>query len=122
MAYRFEAAHIFARDDGFVVTIGFVDSNTSPSQYLILQRQHKYDEQEERLGMDKIYIEIEDQSRSVYGGIKTISVEKNEFSFGLDSDASEALHIDGVIDIEVAAHVNDMQEVVEKLKRVVEEL
>lgn len=120
MNYHFEAIHVFTQDDGCMVMIGFADSEIEPNKSLILQKSHEHDSQDKQLGMDKIHIQIEDESRSKYGGINSVNVSEGVVRFSLSDDAKSALHIDGDIEAEVSEDHPDFEEVKAQLKEMCE--
>lgn len=99
MSYRFDASHVFAQDDGYMVMIGFSDDEHEPSQFVLLQKAKEYDEQDKRLGMDKIHIQVEDESRALYGGIRLVSKEGEHLLIELEDAAASALQVNGNIEI-----------------------
>jgi hypothetical protein len=86
-----------------VKLLGFADDNDEISEYLAFQMQEGYDEQDKRLGMDQIYLEVGDQSRSTYGGITAIVIAGGLISIQLEDAAAQKLRVDSVIEIEVIA-------------------
>ncbi len=120
MTYYIQATHIFSQDDGHLAIIGFSDDEFEPSKFIILQKTHEYDEQDKQLGMDKVHIQIEDESRSKYGGIKAISLSKGIINITLDDETKSILKVDG--DIEIALDMNnpEIDNVVSSLKTLFE--
>jgi len=104
MTYQFEASHIFLEDDGYAIIIGFANDKDAPSKFVLLQKPKEFDEQDKQLGMDKIHIQIEDESRAAYGGIKSISKNQDHVLIDLDSDTAAALEVEGTIDMIVDTH------------------
>ena len=99
MGYEFRAEHIFAEDNENEIIVGFANDELEPSKYLILERAHQFDEQDEELKMDRVFIQVEDQSRSNYGGITAIAQRDNLLIFELDEKAKRNLQINGRIKI-----------------------
>ena len=46
MTYNLKAEHVFFEDDGYVSIIGFSNDEFNPSQFVIFQQAHEYDEQD----------------------------------------------------------------------------
>jgi hypothetical protein len=69
MIPSFHASCISIDDTADCLQIGFADHAHGTADYLLLQRAHEVDDQDKRLGMDDVYVERNDQSFSVYGGI-----------------------------------------------------
>ena len=101
MAYQLEADHVYSFDDEDMVMVGFADDRVNPSRYVILQKSKTCAEQDRQLGLDQIHIEVEDQSRSTYGGIKSINLEDDQLIIAITQEARMALNIDGDIEIKV---------------------
>ena len=97
--YSFRANHIFADDDGQAVTIGFANDAHDPSRSVILQLAHQFDEKDKNTGMDQLFVQIEDQGRSIYGGISSIEVRDNVLVLQLEKSAMVSLQIDDRIKI-----------------------
>lgn len=51
--------------------------------------------------MDKVHVEISDESRSCYGGISEISVSHDGIRFSFDEKASAALGLNGSMYVNV---------------------
>lgn len=120
MNYCFDATHIFAHDDGCMVMIGFADDEFEPSRFVILQKAHKYDDQDKKMGMDKIHIQVEDESRSKYGGINAVTISEVLIRVSLSDDTKSALSIDGDIEATVSSAHPAFEEVKSQLKRICE--
>jgi hypothetical protein len=99
MAYKFNASHVFNEDDDYMVMLGFSDDEFEPSQFVILQKAHEYDDQDIKLGMDKVHIQVEDQLRAQYGGISAFKLEGNCLSIELENETKNSLKVDGNIEI-----------------------
>ena len=99
MTYCLNASHVFFHYDGYMVVLGFSDDEFEPKKFIILQKTHGYDEQDERLGMNNIHVQIEDASRSKYGGIKAVQTGERFMRIVLFDDAKSILAVDGDIKI-----------------------
>lgn len=97
--YQFNARHITNDDDGSTIAIGFADDEFSPSRFVLIQKSLNADERDRVMGFDKIHIQIEDESRSGYGGIIEVSMGHDRLTVFLDQAARAALKIDGDIEI-----------------------
>ena len=120
MNYCFDAKHIFAQDDGYMVMVGFADDEFEPNKFVILQKAHKYDDQDKQMGMDKIHIQVEDESRSKYGGINAVSVSEGMIKLLLSDDTKSALSLDGDIEAAVPVDHPAFEEVKSQLKKICE--
>ena len=130
MNYCFDATHIFVQDDGHMVMIGFADDEFEPTRFVILQKAHKYDDQDKKMGMDKIHIQVEDESRSKYGGINAVTVsedlirvslsDETKSALSVDGDIEATLSVDGDIEATVSAAYPAFEEVKSQLKKICE--
>jgi len=113
---NFKARCVALENDGETQTVGFADSEFGPETYVILQRAIEPDEQDIRLGLDQLYMTINDQSRSTYGGILEISISPGLVVIRLSAEAVKELRADGdiIVDIEVAEP--SMREIKENLE------
>ncbi|MGZ0077865.1 Imm10 family immunity protein [Methylomonas sp. YC3] len=66
----------------------FSNDELDPSRFVLIQQSNKYNEQDKKMGMDKMHIQVDDQSRSHYGGITKISIEGNILFFELEKNRS----------------------------------
>lgn len=101
MNYKFNANHIVVEQDEFMEMICFADDEFSPSKFVILQKSAVNNEDERAMGMDKIHIQVEDESRSTYGGISAARLIGGNLVFSLDKEAMQALQIEGDVEIGV---------------------
>ncbi|HEX8954919.1 MAG TPA: Imm10 family immunity protein [Burkholderiaceae bacterium] len=99
MDYDLEARHVHIEDDGEILTMGFSDDQFAPRKYVLLQKALKPDEQERKLGLDKIHIEVQDQGRSGYGGVSSIRYSPSRLLIELSEAARKCLDISGNIRI-----------------------
>lgn len=119
--YKFNARHITSDDDGSTIVIGFADDEFSPSRYVLIQKSLNTDERDRVMGLNKIHIQIEDESRSGYGGIMEVSVSRDKLTVFLDQAARAALKINGDIEILVDPNHAALRSVVLELKKLCEE-
>ena len=66
--------------------IAFADHRVTPSAYLLLQNAFAYDPSDRESGMDSHYVELNDQSQSVYGGGRASDSLAGSIASGVDSD------------------------------------
>jgi hypothetical protein len=102
-----------------MVMIGFADDEHEPSQFVLLQKAKEYDEQDKRLGMDKIHIQVEDESRALYGGIRLISKEGEHLLIELEDAAASALQVNGHIEINLDPHHPQLATALAELEKLV---
>ena len=116
--YSFRANHIFSDDDGQAVTIGFADDAHEPSRFVILQLAHQFDEQDKKTGMDQLFIQVENQHRSQYGGISSIEVRDNVLVLHLAKSAMLSLQIDDRIQIALDEEHPDVDAAISQLEKI----
>lgn len=80
----FTAHNVTVSEDEDCWTVGLVDNVDNPNHYLIIQRGRGFDSQDHLLGMDKVYFEFDDQSRSFYGGVTHIKLSKSQLMLRID--------------------------------------
>lgn len=95
MNYLVNVNSAYVQDDGFAVVVGLSDDESSPSQYVLIQKSKVYDEADKAMGMDRMHIEIGDQSRSRYGGIDQIYFGENSVVINLSTEAEKDLGVIG---------------------------
>ncbi|MBB3118229.1 hypothetical protein FHS03_001260 [Massilia violacea] len=84
---------------------------------MLLQKTLEPDEQDEELGMDTAHIEIEDQSRSGYGGIASLAWDGGELCIRLNERGRKFLSVDGsvLIAIEAAGWTTEVKEALQRM-------
>ena len=91
---KFKAKEVFADyDENKVLIIAFsgvVTKNNEPV-YFMIQDSIEYDEQDIGLGLNKYYIEKNNQSMSGYGGLKKLTLARNSIQIELDQVGIENL-------------------------------
>ncbi|WKJ90894.1 Imm10 family immunity protein [Methylomonas montana] len=117
MAYSFCANFVFSSDDGDITMVAFSNDEFEPSQFVMLQQSNKYDDQDKKMGMDKIYIQVEDQSRSHYGGITKIVMMESLLVIGLEESAQARLQIEGSIEITMNTRQLEFSAALSQLER-----
>ncbi len=117
MNYRIVARKISIEEDEYSLTIGFLDDGMEPHRYVLLQKTLEPDEQDEELGMAAAHIEIEDQSRSGYGGMASIAWREGELCIGLNEKGRKFLDVDGelLVAIEAAGWTAELKEALQKM-------
>lgn len=117
MNYKLNANHIFVQEDDLMKIISFADDEFSPSKFLILQKAAASNESERAMSVDKIHIQIEDESRSSYGGISAVRLSGENLVLSLDQEARPALQIEGDVEIGVDRSHHNFESAVLELKR-----
>lgn len=96
-------SHIAVDVENGLYVLGFYGQEGGGGKYLLLQRSHHFDRQDKALGMDKVHVQLSDESRSCYGGISEISVSHDGIRFSFDEKAAAALGLNGPLYINVDA-------------------
>jgi len=99
MAYAFDARVVALDRDEDVLIVGFADDPTDYTRYLTIQYLQHYSEGDREDGSAEPYLEIEDQSRSCYGGVVEIRLSRHRILLKTDQEANRHLQIDGGIEI-----------------------
>ena len=81
-------------DDANCRVVGFADQQFDTKRYLQFQLSHASDAQDQALGLDTYYVEVDDQSNSCYGGIERIELRANAITLRLDDVGSQRLNLD----------------------------
>jgi Immunity protein 10 len=118
--YQFSAHYIFVEDDDSMTRIGFADDEFSPSKLMLIQKASNVDERERAMGFEKLHIQIEDESRSRYGGITEIRVSSENLVVSLDQPARFALKIEGNVEIAIDPSHPVLERAISRLKKMCE--
>lgn len=93
MVARFSAVQIACLEEDGVLTVvfgGAPEGDCDPP-YLLLSRTLAPDAHDVKLGQDCSYLELSDQSKSVYGGISSVHLSPREIRVVLDARGKRAL-------------------------------
>jgi hypothetical protein len=82
-----------------VLIIGFADDEFDTEEYVLLQRSLNPTNEDKELGYDKVHITYNDESQSLYGGIKKFFLKRNLIEITLEQEVSEILNCHNVIEI-----------------------
>jgi hypothetical protein len=86
--------------------------------YLILERTHEFDQQDVRLGMADVYVELDSQSRACYGGIQRFTLHRDHVQVILDETAARHLGDVEVIEVRFDAGPSQFHELRDGLRLV----
>lgn len=118
MPYKFAATIVSMEDDGEIVMIVFIDDETSPVKYLMFQWENEDAIADDSEVSPKIYMELNDQIQSVHGGLREILCKNHTVTFLFDDHASNALRIDGAIEVEIINQNSELALAMNKLETV----
>jgi hypothetical protein len=90
---RFHANTVVVDDsDKELILVGFADDMCGRYRdALMVQRSYEFDEQDVGPGMDRVYIERNEQSRGGYGGIRQFDLYRDRVSVALDDTMGKRL-------------------------------
>ena len=88
MKYEFDANEISYTFENGIHILGIADAKDEPQDFIILQRETEYTEQNKELGQDTYYIEICADGVAGYGGIKAILLSANLLNIEIKEDAT----------------------------------
>jgi len=116
MTYKINASHIYVKDEGYEIIVSFANDPQDPDKFIIIQGRHEHDEQDRRLGMDTVYIEISDNRQPDYGHIESFILNGDSLSIRLERETSERLGVDEEILIELTGGETQKSEAISMLK------
>ena len=85
------AEYIYSSDDDGVLLVGFADRQLEPTHYVLLQRQKRASANDVALGQDRVHITVDDQGRSMYGGIRAVDLQSKTLKIELEREAARQL-------------------------------
>ena len=97
-----KAQVVAIQNDDDMLLVGFADHEYETNDYITLQRALNPTAQDKALSQDGIYIEINDQIRSYYGGINCIILSKDSVSLQLSSEAATEVQSDVNIKVDIS--------------------
>jgi hypothetical protein len=90
--------HVSKEERGHLIAWG---AGKNPEEhYLMLQAAREYSEEDERLGMDDIYVECCGQCWSWYGHIQSFRLSRHAVDVELDAEAADHMRNDGRIHVQ----------------------
>jgi hypothetical protein len=93
-------------DDGYCTVLGFADDAYDPASYVILQMTNEPDEQDLKLRLGGVHIEVGDQ-RSGYDLVEDIRETNTVVVVNLRAGAARKLGVHGDIEIELESRIID---------------
>ncbi len=103
------------KPDRFMM-VGFADDEFNANEYLMLQKTLEMDEQDSR-GMNKVYIEINDQRFSHYGGILKVSLGNDSLEITLSPSVAQIINSAQHVYVKFPKNHEQLSEVRSYLKR-----
>jgi len=96
---KMEVKSVSISEEYGAVIVGFMDEMV-PSQYVLLQRTLDPDAQDQELGHDKLYVEVNDESRSGYCDVEEAVLNHNRLSLRFNQKTARGMGIDNTIEIQ----------------------
>src|SRR5205085_3975104 len=93
------AHYVYVEDTEDCLFVGLADDQYDTDDYLMLQRAHEFDEQDQSLGMADIHIERNDQGCSGYGGIERFELLSDRVRVQFDDQG--ARNMEGIREMEI---------------------
>jgi hypothetical protein len=81
------AACVSIEEDSDLWLVGFADAEFNPTRHLLLQRAKSPQAQDIALGLDGYHVELDDQGKSSYGGIKRFELFSDHAIVEFEDDA-----------------------------------
>jgi hypothetical protein len=95
--------------------LGFADEEFNTTQYVMLQKGLRPNQQDREHGFDQLHIEVNSQIHSGYGGVVEAQLQENWLILKIDPQAAANMSVDDTI--EIAFHVS-----MERLKEISNQL
>ncbi|HEX4965402.1 MAG TPA: Imm10 family immunity protein [Thermoanaerobaculia bacterium] len=111
-----EAGFVYWGEDEGVIMVGFADQQYRTEQYVLLQRSTDFSDEDRAFGEDNVHITIDDQSRSQYGGIRSIEIAPGLARIRLEKDSARFLNTDKEIVIRFSVSEPDLAALVSCLR------
>jgi hypothetical protein len=111
MEIKFKAGYLCAQTEHDVIMVGFADREFETEEYVLLQGSLTYDDQDRKLGLDKVHITYKDQLYSAYGGIQGVVLQKGNVKISVSPDTARALGAEEEIEIEFSAQDPKLPEI-----------
>lgn len=105
MTTKFKANFLYAQvDENDVIMVGFADDEFETKDYILFQKSLVSDEQDKKMGFDKVHITFCDQTQSVYGNILRFVLKKGLVEVNIDSKTANEISTDERIEIAFPAN------------------
>lgn len=107
--FHLHAASVSVAHNQRFANVAMADDGCAPTSYVILTRQFDPDEQDVRLGLTGVYLEIDDQVRATYRAAISCTLEQRKLRIRVDPGAYGRLRIRGDVVIEIADAAIDLE-------------
>lgn len=107
---RLRAARVWVSQDPGFVSVTFAEEGADVAAYIILSRKLNAADIDKRLGMDGVYVELDDDGHSAWRAASSFSMRGRNVRIAVPTDARDRLGIDDDIAIELADEELDRTE------------
>ncbi len=114
---RLKAGFVSCSDDGNVVMVGFADQQHDTKAYILLQRSLHPTAQDRAAGEDDVYIEMDDQLHSAYGGIRSIVLSGDRLTVCLGDKTAALLRAQDILEVELSGAQGNRAQLADMLAR-----
>ncbi len=118
MSRDFHAACVSIEEDSDLWRVGFADAEFNTERYLLLQRGKSAQAQDIALGLDGYCVEVDDQSNSCYGWIKSFELFGDHAVVEFDDDATSIVGDEKVIVVEFALRERQLDQLRDCLAKI----
>jgi hypothetical protein len=92
----FDAACVSVEEDPDLLRVGFADAEFNPRRTLVVHRDAAPSEEDIDLGLGGYHVELDDQSRSCYGGIDAFELYRDRVVVRFTDDCHEIFGAEGL--------------------------
>ena len=118
MSSSFNAACVSINEDSDLWVVGFADAEFNTKRYLLLQRGKSALAQDIALGLDGYQVELDDQSKSCYAGIKCFELFHDHAVVEFEDDASSVFGDEKVVIVEFKLRERQLAELRDCLAKI----
>lgn len=113
-----KAACVSIEEDADRLLVGFADAEFNAKRYLRLQRLKAPEADDISLGLDGYHVELDDQTSSCYGGIRSFELYPDRAIVEFDRDAAAVLGGADAIVVEFVLRRKQLEQLRDGLARV----
>ena len=113
---RFTATCVTYQTQDDVAMLGFADDEFKTTRYVLLQKDLEPSQRDLELAHDTLYIEIDDQRHSRYGGVVKAQLQESRLVLKLDPQAAADMSVDDTIEISFRVPMERLKEISNQLR------
>ena len=114
----FDASYVSVDEDADRWLVGFADAQFGDRRHLILQRDKSPDPEDIELGLEGYHVELDDESRTCYGGIEAFELYRDHARVTFEDDAAHVLGDDKVLVVRFALRERQLAQLRGSLARI----